>query len=160
MSDFSIRPATADDTALVLRFVRELASYERLSHLVTASEDALRESLFGAQPGAEVALAFEARTPVGFAVYFHTFSTFLGRKGLWLEDIFVLPEHRRKGCGRALLLHVARIAVARGCGRFEWTALDWNTPAWEFYKSLGAQPLEDWTIFRVTGDALKKIAAA
>lgn len=160
MSELVIRPAAPDDAALVLRFVRELASYERLSHLVTATEESLREALFGARPGAEVALAFEAGAAVGFAVYFHTFSTFLGKPGLWLEDIFVLPEHRRKGYGRALLLHVARIAVARGCGRFEWTALDWNTPAWDFYRSVGAQPLEEWTIFRVTGDALAKLGSA
>jgi GNAT superfamily N-acetyltransferase len=155
---FRIRPASEDDVGLVLTFVRELADYERLRHLVSATEDGLREALFGAQPGAEVLLAFEGDTAVGFAVYFHNFSTFLGRKGLWLEDIFVKPEHRRKGYGRRLLLHVARIAHERGCGRFEWSALDWNTPAWDFYKSLGAVPLEDWTIFRVTGEALQRLA--
>lgn len=157
-TDFRIRPANVDDVGLVLSFVRELADYERLSHLVSASEDSLREALFGAQPGAEVLLAFEGDAAVGFAVYFHNFSTFLGRKGLWLEDIFVKPEHRRKGYGRRLLLHLARVAHERGCGRFEWAALDWNTPAWDFYKSLGAVPLEDWTIFRVTGEALERLA--
>jgi GNAT superfamily N-acetyltransferase len=160
MTQLSIRPATADDIPLVFRFVCELAEYERLSHLVVATEDSLREALFGSRPGAEVLLAFAGETPVGFAVYFHNFSTFLGVKGLWLEDIYVRPEHRRKGFGRALLLHLARIAVERGCGRFEWTALDWNTPAWDFYKSLGAQPMEDWTIFRVTGEALRRLGAA
>ena len=135
-----------------------LEAVERLSHLVTATEETLRDSLFGPSAGAEVLLGFEADTPVGFAVFFHNFSTFLGRRGLWLEDIYVPPEFRRKGYGRALLLHVARIAHERGCGRFEWAALDWNTPAIEFYRSLGAVTLDDWTIFRVTGAALERLA--
>ena len=156
--ELTIRRAQANDVALVLGFVRELAEYERLSHLVTATEQTLRDSLFGSSPGAEVLLAFEAATPVGFAVYFHNFSTFLGKRGLWLEDIYVKPEFRRNGYGRALLLYVARIAHEHGCGRFEWSALDWNAPAVEFYKSLGAVPLDDWTIFRVTGDALGRLA--
>jgi GNAT superfamily N-acetyltransferase len=156
--ELSVRRATANDVALVLGFVRELAEYERLSHLLTATEPALREALFGTHPGAEVLLAFEAAAPVGFAVYFHNFSTFLGQRGLWLEDIYVKPAFRRKGYGRTLLLHVARIAHERGCGRFEWAALDWNVPAVEFYKSLGAVPLDDWTIFRVTGEALGRLA--
>ena len=156
--EFTIRSATERDTALVLEFVQALAEYERLSHLVCASERSLRESLFGPYPGAEVLLAFEGDTPVGFAVYFHNFSTFLGVKGLWLEDIFVKPEHRRKGYGKRLLLAAARIAHERGCGRFEWAALDWNTSAIEFYQSLGAVALDDWTIFRVTGEALGKLA--
>lgn len=155
---FSIRPAVPDDAGTILELVRGLAEYERLSHLVSATEEGLCEALFGQQPGAEVLLAFEDEAPVGFAVYFHTFSTFLGRRGLWLEDIFVRPQHRGRGYGKALLLQVARIARERGCGRFEWAALDWNTPAWEFYKSLGASPLEDWTIFRVTGEALERLA--
>lgn len=159
MSALVIRAAGVEDVPLVFRFVCELAEYERLSHMVVATEASLREALFGARPGAEVVLAFEGEVPVGFAVFFHNFSTFLGVKGLWLEDIFVRPEHRRKGFGRALLLHVARMAVERGCGRFEWTALDWNTPAWDFYKSLGAQPMEDWTIFRVTGEALSRLGS-
>lgn len=158
MTNRHIRPATDDDVALVLEFVKALADYEKLSHRVSATEAALRESLFGAHPGAEVLLAFESDTPVGFAVYFHNFSTFLGVKGLWLEDIFVKPEHRGRGHGKALLLRVARIAHERGCGRFEWAVLDWNRPSWEFYKSLGAQPLEDWTMFRVTGEALTRLA--
>jgi GNAT superfamily N-acetyltransferase len=157
-SAFRIRPATADDAAVVLELVRALADYERLSHLVSATEGGVREALFGRHPGAEVVLAFEGETAVGFAVYFHNFSTFLGRKGLWLEDLFVKPEHRRRGYGKALLLHLARIAHDRGCGRFEWAALDWNTPAREFYRALGAVPLEDWTMFRVTGAALEKLA--
>jgi GNAT superfamily N-acetyltransferase len=157
-SEPTIRPAMRADIPLVLSFIRELADYERLSHLVTASEQALEDSLFGAQPGAEVMLAFDGDIPAGFAVFLYNFSTFLGRRGLWLEDLYVKPQFRRKGCGRALLLHVARIAHERGCGRFEWAALDWNTPAIDFYRSLGAVPLDDWTIFRVTGPALEKLA--
>ena len=158
VTEFRIRAATPDDIALVLAFVRELAEYERLSHLVSATEARLRESLFGGHPGAEVVLGFAGDTPAGFAVYFHNFSTFLGVKGLWLEDLYVRPEMRRRGYGRALLLHVARVARKRGCGRFEWAALDWNEPAIRFYKSLGAVALDDWTIFRVTGPALEKLA--
>lgn len=154
-----IRSGTEGDLPLILAFIRGLADYEKLSHLVVATEDSLRESLFGAQPGAEVLLAFSDGTPVGFAVYFHNFSTFLGRRGLWLEDIYVPPEYRGRGYGKALLLACARIAKARGCGRFEWSALDWNTPAWDFYRSLGAQPMEDWTMFRATGEALDRLAA-
>jgi GNAT superfamily N-acetyltransferase len=155
----NIRPATEADIPMVLMFIRGLAEYEHLSHLVTASEETLRDALFGTRPGAEVLLAFEATTPVGFAVFFHNFSTFLGRRGLWLEDIYIDPAFRRKGYGRALLLHVARIAHERGCGRFEWAALDWNTPAIDFYIGLGAVRLDDWTIFRATGTALEKMAA-
>lgn len=154
----NIRPATAADVPLVLDFIRGLAEYERLSHLVVADEASLHESLFGARPGAEVLLAFAGPEPVGFAVFFHNFSTFLGVKGLWLEDIFVKPEHRKRGYGKALLLATARVAHERGCGRFEWAALDWNTPAWDFYRALGAAPMEDWTMFRVTGEALARLA--
>ena len=153
-----IRAATIADVPVVLDFIKALAEYERLAHLVVADQATLREALFGAQPGAEVLLAFAGETPVGFAVFFHNFSTFLGVKGLWLEDIFVKPEHRKHGYGKALLLAVARIAHARGCGRFEWAALDWNTPAWNFYQSLGAVPMQDWTMFRVSGDALARMA--
>ncbi len=156
--DFIIRPAGPSDVALILAFVRELAEYERLSHVVTATEPTLADALFGPHPGAEVLLAFERDAPVGFAVFVHNFSTFLGARGLWLEDIFVKPEFRRRGYGRALLLHVARIAHQRRCARFEWAALDWNTPAIDFYKSLGAVPLDDWTIFRVTGASLDELA--
>ncbi len=157
-TEFRIRTATAEDIPLVLALVRELAEYERLSHLVTATETRLRESLFGQHPGAEVVLGFSGDTPAGFAVYLHNFSTFLGVKGLWLEDLYIRPELRRHGYGRALLLHVARVARMRGCGRFEWAALDWNETAIRFYKSLGAVALDDWTIFRVTGPALDKLA--
>jgi len=155
---FHIRPATPEDIPLLLVFVRELAEYERLSHLVSVTEERLRGSLFAERPGAEVLLGFAGDTPAGFAVYFHNFSTFLGVKGLWLEDLYVRPALRRHGYGRTLLLHIARIARSRGCWRLEWAALDWNEPAIRFYKSLGAVALDDWTIFRVTGPALEKLA--
>src|SRR5215470_2901110 len=128
--------------------------------MVSATEATLRDSLFGPQPGAEVVLAFAGDAPVGFSVFFHNFSTFLGKRGLWLEDLFVKPQFRGQGYGRELLLHVARIAHQRGCGRFEWAVLDWNQSAIDFYTSLGAVALDDWTIHRVTGDALAKLAAA
>ena len=158
-TEFHIRSADASDVPVILAFVSELAEYEHLSHLVTATESKLRETLFGAHPGAEVVLAFEGSEPAGFAVFFHNFSTFLGVKGLWLEDLFVRPVFRGRGYGKALLLHVARVACERGCGRFEWSVLDWNEPSIRFYKSLGAQPLDDWTIFRVTGKALQELGA-
>jgi GNAT superfamily N-acetyltransferase len=153
-----IRAAAVDDVPAILALVRELADYERLSHLVTATEEDFRTALFGPQPAAEAVLALEGDTPVGFALYFHNFSTFLGRRGLWLEDLFVRPAYRHRGYGKALLLHVARLAAERGCGRFEWAALDWNTPAWEFYRARGATPLEEWTMFRLTGDALARLS--
>jgi GNAT superfamily N-acetyltransferase len=153
-----IRPATRQDVGVVLNFIRHLAEYEKLPHAVSATEDTLREALFGARPGAEVLLAYAGGTPVGFAVYFHTFSTFLGRRGMWLEDLFVEPSVRGRGIGKRLLVAVARIAHERGCGRFEWAALDWNTPAWDFYRALGAAPLDDWTSFRVSGPELEKLA--
>ncbi len=159
MVDLLIRKATVEDTQLVHDFIAELAAYEHLSHLVASTPESLETALFGAHPGAEVLLAIADDVPVGFAVFFHNFSTFLGAKGLWLEDIYVCPTERRNGYGEKLLRHLARIACERGCGRFEWSALDWNTPAWEFYKSLGAVPLDDWTIFRVTGDALMQLAS-
>jgi GNAT superfamily N-acetyltransferase len=155
---FSIRPAVAADVPLILDFIRRLAEYEKLSHLVVATEDLLREQLFGARAHVEVLLGFEGERPVGFAVFFHNFSTFLGRKGIWLEDLFVLPEARGRGYGKKLLLTLARIAAERNCGRFEWAVLDWNQPSIDFYKSLGAVPLDDWTIFRVTGEALQKLS--
>lgn len=155
-----ICPAVIGDTATLLELIRALADYEKLSHLVSASEASLRETLFGASPAAEALLAFAGEEAIGFALYFHNFSTFLGRRGLWLEDIFVKPEHRRKGYGRALFLRVAHIACERGCGRFEWAALDWNEPAIRFYKSMGAIALDDWTTYRVTGAALQRLARA
>jgi GNAT superfamily N-acetyltransferase len=154
----AIRRATVADIDLVHTFVIDLAEYERLSHMVAATRESLRDALFGEHPGAEVLLGFEGEVPIGFAVYFHNFSTFLGVKGLWLEDIYVKPEHRRNGYGKQLLRYVARIAYERGCGRFEWSALDWNTPAVAFYRSLGAEQMDQWTTFRVTGEALAKLA--
>jgi GNAT superfamily N-acetyltransferase len=154
-----IRAATRDDVPTLLELVRALAEYERLTHLVAADEQGLTRELFGPTSHVEAILGFADGVAVGFAVYFHNFSTFLGRRGLYLEDLFVRPEHRRHGYGRALLLHVARLAHARGCGRLEWMALDWNEPAIRFYKSLGAAELAEWRLFRVTGDALARLAA-
>ncbi|HYH78736.1 MAG TPA: GNAT family N-acetyltransferase [Longimicrobium sp.] len=154
----TIRPATPDDVPLILRFIRELAEYERLAHEVVATEDGLRDTLFGPRPYAEVVIAEEAGEPAGFALFFHNYSTFLGRPGIYLEDLYVRPEARGKGIGRALLAHLARLAVARGCGRLEWWVLDWNESAIRFYRALGAQAMDDWTVFRVTGEALARLA--
>jgi GNAT superfamily N-acetyltransferase len=155
---FKIVPASEHDVPLVLDFVRKLAEYEKLSDQVLATTELLREGLFGQRRTAEVVLAYLDEEPVGFALYFHNFSTFVGRAGIYLEDLFVEPAHRGKGIGKALLAHVAKVAVERGCGRFEWAVLDWNTPAIDFYKSLGAVPLDDWTLFRLTGEALRNVA--
>ncbi|GIL00065.1 MAG: N-acetyltransferase [Alphaproteobacteria bacterium] len=155
----SIRPATPADLPLVLALIRELAAYEKLSDQVTATEAALRATLFGARPAAECVLAFAADgTPAGFAVFFPTYSTFLAQPGLWLEDLFVRPEQRGRGIGKALLLHVARLAQARGCGRMEWSVLDWNQPAIDFYENLGARRMREWQICRLTAAALARIA--
>jgi len=152
---FRIEPAREADAPLILRLIKGLADYEKLSHEVRATEEGLRASLFGPQPDAEVVIAYADAEPVGFALFFHNYSTFLGRRGLYLEDLFVLPEWRGRGAGRALLTYLARLAVERGCGRFEWTVLDWNEPAIRFYESLGARPMEGWTIYRLTGDPLR-----
>jgi GNAT superfamily N-acetyltransferase len=146
------------DVPLILSFIRELAEYERLSHEAVMSVETLRESLFGARPYAEVLLGYADDEPVAFAVFFHNFSTFLGKPGLYLEDLFVKPEVRGNGYGRAMLVELAKIARERGCGRFEWAVLDWNEPSIGFYKRLGAVPMDDWTIFRVSGDALERLA--
>lgn len=159
VSNTTIRIATAEDVPLILGFIRELAIYEKLEHQVTGGEDTLRQSLFGPKPAAEVLLAYDGPEAVGFAVFFHNFSTFLGRHGLYLEDLFVKPEARGKGHGKALLRHLARLAVERGCGRFEWSVLDWNEPSIRFYRSQGADVMPDWRICRVTGDALTRLAA-
>lgn len=154
---FAVAPATPADVPDLLRMIRALADYERLAHLVVADEARLAEALFGASPGPEALIAHaggETGSAAGFALFFHTFSTFLGRRGLWLEDLFVFPEHRGRGLGRRLLADLAALARARGCGRFEWAVLDWNAPAIGFYEAMGATVLPDWRIARVTGDAL------
>jgi GNAT superfamily N-acetyltransferase len=156
----SIRAATVGDVPLILRFIRALAVYERLESAVVADEARLAASLFGAAPEAEVIIAEVNGTPVGFALFFHNYSTFLGRRGLYLEDLFVLEEWRGRGVGRALLVWLARLALDRGCGRFEWSVLDWNSPAIRFYRDLGAEPQGEWTNFRLTGPALARLAAA
>lgn len=155
---FQIDPATASDVPLILRLIRGLAEYEKLAHEMRATEDLLRTSLFGERPDAEVVIARSQGEPAGFALFFHTYSTFLGQRGLYLEDLFVLPEWRGRGVGRALLTYLARVARDRNCGRLEWTVLDWNEPAIRFYKSLGAQSMDGWTINRVAGDALSRLA--
>lgn len=156
---FKIRSASRADVPLILQLIRDLATYERAPNDVTATENDLVEVLFGEKPSAEVRLAFEADTAVGFAVFFHNFSTWLGRPGLYLEDLFVKPEHRGKGYGRALLIDLARIARERGCGRMEWAVLDWNDPAIQFYRKLGAKPMDEWTVFRLTKEGIGKLAA-
>jgi GNAT superfamily N-acetyltransferase len=155
----ALRYATEDDAGLLLDFIRQLADYEKLSHEVVADEATLRESLFGNRRVAEVVIASWEGEPAGFALFFHNFSTFLGRPGLYLEDLFVVPRLRGHGIGQVLLRCLARIAVQRGCGRFEWSVLDWNVDAIRFYERLGARPMDGWTIFRVTGDALEELAA-
>ena len=156
--NFAIRPATIRDVPIILELIRDLATYERAPHDVTATEEQLTDVLFGEKPAAEVLLAFEGDALIGFAVFFHNFSTCLGRPGLYLEDLFVKPEMRGKGYGRALLVDLARIARERGCGRMEWAVLDWNDPAIQFYRKLGAKPMEDWTVFRLTHDGIAKLA--
>jgi GNAT superfamily N-acetyltransferase len=155
-----IRPATSADTAAIARLIRGLAEYERLTHKLTLDEDQLREHLFGQRPYAEVLLAEEAGRVVGFALFFHNYSTFKSNPGIYLEDLFVEPEHRGKGHGKALLRALASLAVERGCGRMDWCVLDWNEPAIRFYRSLGAGPMDEWTIYRLTGDALKAVASS
>ena len=156
----TIAPATADEVPLILALIRELADYEQLSDQVSATEAALRESLFGAHPAAEVLIARSGGEPAGFALFFPNYSTFLARPGIYLEDLFVRPAFRGLGIGKALLASVAALAVARGCGRFEWSVLDWNEPAIGFYRRLGASPLDDWTMFRITGAELAALAAS
>jgi GNAT superfamily N-acetyltransferase len=159
MDSITIVPARPDDVSVILQMIRGLAEYERLSHQAVATEESIRASLFGPRPFAEVVLAYAGSTPIGFALFFHNFSTFLGRPGLYLEDLFVLPEWRSRGVGRRLLTHLAAIAVERGCGRMEWAVLDWNESAIGFYRRLGAELLDDWRICRLGGDALGRAAA-
>ena len=155
-----VERATERDVPVILQMIRDLAEYERMLPDVVASEAGLREALFSAKPDAEVLIAYAGAEAAGFALFFHNFSTFVGRRGLYLEDLFVKPAFRGLGIGKRLLIELARIAIARGCGRFEWAVLDWNEPAIGFYKKLGAQPMGDWTVFRLAGDALQRLAEA
>lgn len=153
-----IRPAEPRDVPAIVRLIRALAEYERLSHAVVLDEAKLREHLFGARPYAEVLIAEEAGAAVGFALFFHNYSTFLGRPGIYLEDLFVLPECRGRGYGKALFVALARIAVERDCGRIEWSVLNWNEPAIGFYRSLGAEAMDEWTVYRLTGEHISRLA--
>jgi GNAT superfamily N-acetyltransferase len=154
-----IRSATPGDVPVILQLIRDLATYERAPNDVTATKEQLNEVLFGEKRAAEVLLAFEKEIPVGFAVFFHNFSTWLGKPGLYLEDLFVKPEVRGKGYGKALLIRLGEIARDRGCGRMEWAVLDWNEPAIQFYRKLGAKPMDEWTVFRLTADGIAELAA-
>jgi GNAT superfamily N-acetyltransferase len=168
---FRISAARPQDALIIVDLVRQLAAYEKLSHLVVATEEAVRDELFGPRPVIECVIGWECAAadaddarasdvPVGFALYFHNFSTFLARRGLYLEDLFVVPAARGRGYGKALITHLARLAVERECGRFEWSVLDWNQPAIDFYTALGADVMPDWRICRLTGDALRRAAMA
>ena len=153
-----IRPATEDDVPLILALIKELAEYERLSQEVLATEDILRESLFGEQRGAEALIGYHEGAPAGFALFFHNFSTFLGRPGIYLEDLYVKPEFRGKGIGRGMLVYLAKLAKRRNCGRLEWSVLDWNEPTISLYRSIGAVPMDEWTVYRLSGEALEELA--
>lgn len=157
--EFRIEPATERDVPVILKFIKGLAEYEKLSHEVVATEASLRESLFGQRPVAEVIIGYAGEEPAGFGLFFHNYSTFLGRPGLYVEDLFVLPQWRGRGLGGRLLAYIAGLAVARGCGRLEWAVLDWNEPAIRFYRSLGARAMKEWTVYRLTGEALKRLGA-
>lgn len=155
----SLRTATESDVPLILQFIRDLAEYERLAHACVATEESLRETLFGEKRYAEVILAEQEGRPAGFALFFHNYSTFLARPGIYLEDLYVRPELRGQGIGKALLARLASLAVERKCGRLEWAVLNWNEPAIRFYRSLGALPQNEWTVYRVTGEELDRLAA-
>jgi GNAT superfamily N-acetyltransferase len=159
MPDIDIRPAQVDDAALILRFIRELAVYERAEQEVVATEADIRATLFAGGGPAQALICSVDGEPAGFAVFFFNYSTWQGRKGLYLEDLYVTPAHRHAGAGKALLRHLARIAVAQGCGRFEWSVLDWNEPALRFYRSIGAWPMDEWVRYRLAGPALADFAA-
>lgn len=156
----SIRPATPADLPLIAQFIRDLAAYEKLSHEVRFDETKLADNLFGPRPYAEVVIGELDGTPQGFALFFHNFSTFEGRPGIYLEDLFVRPEARGSGLGKALLAHLAKLCVTRDCARLEWWVLDWNEPSIGFYKSLGAKMMDEWTVMRVDGDALTRLASS
>jgi len=157
--DFTIRFATSEDVPLILRFIKGLAEYEKLTHEVTATEELLRETLFGPRQVAEVLIGEFRAEAVGFALFFHNYSTFLGLPGIYLEDLFVTPEMRGRGFGKVLLTFLAKLAKERHCGRVEWAVLDWNEPSIQFYKKLGAAVMDDWTVYRLSGEALTTLAA-
>jgi GNAT superfamily N-acetyltransferase len=159
MSDTRVREASEGDVPLILSLIRELAEYEKLSDEVVATEDGLRDSLFGERRYAEVLIAEHGGAPAGFALFFHNFSTFLSKPGIYLEDLYVKPEFRRAGIGKKLLVYLARLAKERDCGRLEWWVLDWNEPSIGFYERLGAVPMDDWTVYRVSGSALEDLAS-
>lgn len=158
-AEINVRPAAPHDGPLILAFIMELAEYERLTHQVTATEDDIRRQLFGSKPAAEALIGEWRGKPEGFAIYFHNFSTFLAKPGIYLEDLYVRPPARGHGLGAAMLRRLAQLAVQRQCGRLEWAVLDWNEPAIGFYKKLGAVPTDEWTVFRLTGEALLDLAA-
>lgn len=158
MNELVIKSATEDDVPLILSFIQELAAYEKLSHEVVSTEEKLRTSLFGKHPYAEVILGYINEKPISFALFFHNYSTFLAQPGLYLEDLYVKPEARGQGIGKKMLVYLAKIAKERNCGRLEWWVLDWNKKAIDFYQRLGAKPMDEWTVFRVTGKALDDLA--
>ena len=157
-AEVQIRPAIADDAGLILHFIRELAIYEKAESSVQTDEAGIRASLFAADAKAQALICERGGQAIGYAVFFYNYSTWLGRNGIYLEDLYVSPEARGSGAGKALLQHIARLAVAQGCGRFEWSVLDWNTPAIDFYKAAGAVAQDEWTVYRLQGDALQKFA--
>lgn len=157
---FTIKFATVNDVSLILQFIKELATYEKLLDEVVATEALLSETLFGEKKNAEVIIGYYENVPVAFALFFHNYSTFLGRPGIYLEDLYVKPEMRGKGIGKKMLAYLAKLTKERKCGRLEWWVLDWNKPAIDFYKSIGAKPMDEWTVHRVTGKALDELAAA
>lgn len=159
MDSLLIRAAKPDDSPAIYRFIRELAEYEKLLHIVTATESDIQEALFGVRPCAEAILAYWEGNPVGFALYFTTFSTFAGQPGLYLEDVYIKPDYRGKGIGKAVMTYLARLAKERGYKRFEWSVLDWNEPAIRFYKNLGAVPMDEWTVYRLTGENLNRLGS-
>jgi len=159
IDDLTIRETAPEDVPLILEFIRGIADYEKLSHEVVATEETLHDSLFGENPCAECRLAFLGETPVAYAIFFHNFSTFIGRRGLYLEDLFVKPEFRGRGIGKTFLVHLAKLARERNCGRFEWVALDWNESAINFYKGLGAEMKPEWELFRLDEPGIAKVAA-
>jgi len=156
--ELSLRFATPDDIPVILEFIKELADFEKLSHEVVATEKMLKKSLFGERPMAEVIIADYLSKPVGFSLFFHNFSTFLGRPGLYIEDLYIKPEHRGMGIGKTILKYLAKLAVERDCGRLEWWVLNWNINALNFYNELGAQAMDQWTVFRITGETLSNLS--